>query len=92
MASLERSLPRMNAMAGGATKRIKDLARLRLVAGSPLILVSLVGLRLSRLGESVARRHWTRPCLSSSLLLFWEGQTGAWLSLGQEMSMLSGWH
>lgn len=44
MASVERSLPQTNTMAGGAAKGIKDLARLRLVTGSTLILISLVGL------------------------------------------------
>lgn len=43
MASMERALPQANALAGG-TREISDLARLRLVTGLILILVSLVGL------------------------------------------------
>jgi hypothetical protein len=44
MALIDGALPRANAIARGAAKGIKDLARLRLVTGSTLILVSLVGL------------------------------------------------
>ena len=38
------SLPQANAMAGGDTKTLRDLARLRLVTGSTLILIALIGL------------------------------------------------
>jgi hypothetical protein len=44
MASVEGSLPQTNTMTGGAAKGIKDLANLRLVTGSTLILISLTGL------------------------------------------------
>ncbi|HLW01962.1 MAG TPA: hypothetical protein VKT82_25140 [Ktedonobacterales bacterium] len=43
MTSLEQSLPQTHAISGGAVKGLKDLARLRLVTGSILLLVSLVG-------------------------------------------------
>src|SRR6266567_4525632 len=44
MANMTGSLPPANAIVGGATKSIRDLAHLRLVTGLTLILVSLVGL------------------------------------------------
>jgi hypothetical protein len=44
MAQMSGSLPHANAIAGGVVKEIKDLACVRLVTGSTLILISLVGL------------------------------------------------
>jgi hypothetical protein len=44
MASVERALLQVDALVGGTAKAIKDLVRLRLVTGTTLILIALVGL------------------------------------------------
>jgi hypothetical protein len=43
MASVEHALSQKNVLVGGTAKGIKDLARLRLVTGSALILIALLG-------------------------------------------------
>lgn len=44
MTQIDRALPQTNVLVGGADKAITNLARLRLVTGSILILISLIGL------------------------------------------------
>lgn len=44
MAQIDYALPRADALAGGEGRAIKNLARLRLITGSTLILIALIGL------------------------------------------------